>query len=155
MAAKMAEILDLPLVHLDTHFWRPGWIETPDSEWQEIVKSLISRDEWIMDGNFSGTLSIRAERADTIIFLDLPRNVNMKGIFRRVIKYYGKTRPDLPDGCPEKFDWVFTKWVWNFHNNSRPKVLEILEPFRSSKNIITLKSRKEVNNFIDRLINDL
>ena len=151
MAAKMAKILDLPLIHLDTHFWQPGWIETPDEEWQEIVKSLIAREEWIMDGNFGGTLNMRAERADTIILLDMPRYVNMTGIFRRVIKYYGKTRPDLPDGCPEKFDWQFTKWVWNYHKNSRPKVLEILEPFRSSKNIITLRSRKEVNNFIQKL----
>ena len=151
MAAKMAQILDLPLIHLDTHFWQPGWTEPPDEEWHEIVKSLISREKWIMDGNFSGTLTIRAERADTIILLDMPRYVNMTGIFRRVIKYYGKRRPDLPDGCPEKFDWQFTKWVWNFKKNSRPKMMAKLEPFRSSKNIITLKSRKEVNKFVENL----
>ena len=154
MAAKMAQNLDLPLIHLDTLYWQPGWVEPPEKGWQEIVKSLIAREAWIIDGNYSSTLSIRAERADTIIFLDMPRYVNMTGIFRRVIKYYGKRRPDLPDGCPEKFDWQFTKWVWNYHKNSRPKVLEILEPFRPSKNIITLRSRKEVNNFIQKMIHD-
>ena len=119
MAAKMAEILDLPLIHLDTHFWQPGWVEPPEKGWQEIVKSLIAREAWIIDGNYSSTLSIRAERADTIIFLDMPRYVNMTGIFRRVIKYYGKRRPDLPDGCPEKFDWAGKAKRWGTFESRR------------------------------------
>ena len=41
----------------------------PD-EFENTVRELISGDEWIIEGNYSGTLSLRAMRAD-FIFLRL------------------------------------------------------------------------------------
>ena len=33
-ARRLAERSGLPLIHLDKHFWRPGWVEPAPEEWQ-------------------------------------------------------------------------------------------------------------------------
>ncbi len=151
LARKMGEILSLPVIYLDIYFWKSGWIEPTDDEWKQKVKELIAGSEWIMDGNFGETIPLRTEAADTIIFLDTSRFTQLYGIFSRALKYRGKTRPDLPEGCPEKFDWVFTKWVWNYNKRNRPKILKFLENYKDSKTIIILKNRKEMNEFAAKL----
>jgi hypothetical protein len=57
----------------------------------------------------------------------------------------------MADGCDEKFDWEFLKWVWNFPERSKPKVEKLLVEYQNTKTIFRLKSRKEVENFLSRL----
>src|SRR5271166_397069 len=72
LARKMAAALSLPVIHLDRHYWRPGWIEPDESTWTAQIRNLVQQRTWIMDGNFSGTLPMRLTAADTVIYLDLP-----------------------------------------------------------------------------------
>lgn len=67
-ARALAMHTGLPLIHLDRHYWRPGWVPTPDAAWDECVRQLSSADSWIIDGNYSRTLSIRVQRCDAIVF---------------------------------------------------------------------------------------
>jgi hypothetical protein len=32
-------------------------------------------------------------------------------VYKRLFTYRGKTRPDMAEGCNEKVDWAFLKWV--------------------------------------------
>ena len=34
LALRLAEALKVELVHLDAHYWKPGWIEPEPQEWQ-------------------------------------------------------------------------------------------------------------------------
>ncbi|MCK5133485.1 MAG: hypothetical protein KAR40_15200 [Candidatus Sabulitectum sp.] len=72
-AKQLAEKTGLPVIHLDSHFWNSGWVETPRDQWIPMVIELSERPEWIMDGNYSGTIDIRMKYADTVIFLDYGR----------------------------------------------------------------------------------
>ena len=74
-AARLAARTGLPLIHLDACFWRSGWDPTPPDEWARRVADLMSRQEWVMDGNYGGTLDARLAACDTVIFLDVPRHV--------------------------------------------------------------------------------
>ena len=74
-----------------------------------------------MDGNFGGTREMRMQAADTIIFLDLPRRVCLYRILKRTLKYYGKSRPDMTEGCNERLDLEFIGWVWNYKHRSRKR----------------------------------
>src|SRR5688572_30960534 len=60
-ARRLGKILSIEVIHLDSIYWRPGWIETPKQEWKKRVEHLIAGDSWIMDGNYSGTLQLRFE----------------------------------------------------------------------------------------------
>ena len=148
---RLSEKTGLPLVHLDKLYWKPNWVETDKVEWQKIVEKALAGDSWIIDGNFSGTLPQRLEKCDAVIFLDLPRLVCIYRILKRVITYQKGKRPDMADGCDEKFDWQFLKWVWNYPNRSKPKVERLLAAYQNTKTIFRLKSTKEVNRFLSDL----
>lgn len=123
LAARLGERLDLPVVHLDAHFWRPGWEPTPRDEWRGIQREILSGDRWIADGNYDSTLDIRFDLADTILFLDQPRWRCLARALARVRRYHDRSRPDLAPGCPEKLDLDFLRWIWRFPQDVRPEVL--------------------------------
>ncbi len=64
---QLSEKIGLPVIHLDSYFWNSGWVETPKDEWIPLVCELSRRSEWIMDGNYSGTIHVRLKHADTVI----------------------------------------------------------------------------------------
>jgi adenylate kinase family enzyme len=150
-AKALASRTGLPLTHLDQLFWHPGWVPTPDEEWDRIVAELIARDSWIMDGNYGRTLPGRLEAADTVIFLDLPRLVCMSRIFKRRLRNFGRIRPDSAPGCPERISWEFVRWVWTYRSRRRPGIMKRLDALRSTKRIIILKSDREVRQFLENV----
>lgn len=148
---RLAEITGLPVIHLDRLFWKPGWVETDKAEWSEVVAQALEGERWIIDGNYSGTMEMRLAACDTVIFLDLSRFLCTYRVLKRVFTYKEASRPDMADGCDERLDLQFAKFVWKYPNRSRPKVLQRLECVRDSKTIITLNSRKEVAAYLSRL----
>jgi adenylate kinase family enzyme len=148
LSRKLGEITGLPVIHLDFHHWRPGWTEPAKEVWEAQVTELLELDEWVMDGNFGGTMERRLQSCDTVVFLDLPRHICALRVVKRVLTYHGDTRPDLAEGCPEKFDPAFLKWVWDFPNRSRPKVLERIAKVADRARVFRLKSNREVEEFL-------
>jgi adenylate kinase family enzyme len=150
-ARRLGEKIGLEVIHLDVLYWKPNWVETDKDAWQKTIEKVIKRDSWIMDGNFSGTLDVRIPAVDTVIFLDLPTVVCVYRIFKRLMLYRKGTRPDMAEGCGEKFDWEFTKFVWNYKTRTRPKVEELLKQFDNEKTIVRLKSKSEVEKFLSKI----
>ncbi|MHA2003191.1 MAG: DNA topology modulation protein [Candidatus Thorarchaeota archaeon] len=147
-AEKLADLLSVPCIHLDTHYWKPNWVETPREEWFEVVRELISQESWVMDGNYSSTLEMRIRRADTAIFLDVPRRLSFWRVFKRRVMHRGQVRPELASGCYEKIDFDFIKWIWNYPKRSRPVVEKILSENSDGKSIRILKNSKESSEFL-------
>ena len=52
----------LPVIHLDLHFWKPGWVAPSQTEWREKQRRVLAGDAWIADGNYDETLDLRLER---------------------------------------------------------------------------------------------
>jgi len=150
-AKRLGELLDIDVKHLDGFYWRAGWQEPSKEEWLDKVKELASEDSWIMDGNFGGTLELRIQHCDTIIFLDLPRLLCLWRIAKRRLIYRGRSRPDMAEGCHEKLDWEFVRWVWNYRHRSRPKILKLLREHSGTKQIFWLRSRPHVRRFLRSL----
>lgn len=147
-AARLGEATGLEVLHLDSFFWKPGWVETPKDEWRRKVAELAARESWIMDGNYGGTMEMRVEACDTVIMLDLPRRVCLWRVFKRVVKYRRGTRPDMAAGCDERFDLKFLRWVWDYRKKKRPGVLALLASHEQTKTIIRLRSPAEVEGFL-------
>ena len=146
LARQLGDITGLPVIHLDKEHWNPGWVETPKDIWQEKVKELLKGEQWIIDGNYGGTMKIRAEAADTIIYLDFNRFICLYRVIKRRLQNHGRTRPDMCEGCKEKIDFEFLKWVWTYPKK-KPKVEKLLA-ILEGKNIIVLRSKKEVDGFL-------
>jgi adenylate kinase family enzyme len=121
LAAELGRLHGLPVIHLDREYWRPGWIEPPAEEWAAQVEALIARPRWVIDGNYGGTLARRLERAQLVVNLDYPRSVFFPRMLRRVLGHYGRTRPDMAPGCPERLDWEFVRYTWRYRIDVLPR----------------------------------
>ncbi len=153
LSRRLKERTGLPVVHLDRHYWNAGWTPTPDGDWEAVHADLVRRPRWIIDGNFSRTMAPRLARADAAIFLDLPTWRCVLRILRRIRTWRGRTRPDLPDGCPERFDWEFLWWVAGFRRRSRARVLHHLAREKAHRGLLVVRLRnpREVRAFLDRV----
>lgn len=152
LARRLGATLELPVIHLDRHFWHPGWVKTPHSDWVAHVKQLVEREAWIMDGNYRSTLDMRMKAADTVIFLDMPRWLCVIRAIKRRIEYMNRPRPDIAHGCKErildpKFPG-FLQHVWDYPSRARPDIKQRLAQYGDNKTIIWLRSRKDVQAFL-------
>jgi adenylate kinase family enzyme len=161
LALELGRRLGLPVVHLDRHFWRPGWVETPRDEWTGVHRRLIAADDWILDGNYRGTMAERLARSDAAVFLDLPRSICLLSVLGRAIRHRGTPRPDLSPGCVESFpDREFLRFIWRYPSDYRPDVLARLEQFEADGGrVARLRGRRHVREALaafarDRLAND-
>jgi adenylate kinase family enzyme len=147
LCERLGKILGIPSIHLDRHYWKPNWVYTPEDEWRAKVKDLISSETWVMDGNYTSTLKLRSSAADTIIFIDVPRRLSYLRVFTRFLKFRGETRPDLTEDCPEKIDWDFIRWIWDYPRIRKPVILRFLKEMESTKNVFILLGQRDIEAF--------
>ncbi len=154
LARQLGEITGLPVIHLDKLFWHPGWVESTQEEMDEKIRGVLKEPRWIMDGNFNRTLPMRMEKCDTIIYLDFSRIACLLGVVKRILTTYGSVRPDMGEGCPERFDLDFLKWVWNFNKNKREQYYRLLNETEGIETIV-LKNRRQVRAFLEKIDRNL
>lgn len=148
LARRMGAALNMPVCHLDGWYWKAGWTATASEEWATVHDRLCSGSNWILDGNYGGTMDSRLRAADTVIFLDLPRWRCLWGAFSRYWQYRGRVRPELPEGCQERLTGEYIKWIWTYRKIRRPRILQILEQLQSGKKIVILASLQAVEAFL-------
>jgi adenylate kinase family enzyme len=150
LARQLGEKLNLPVIHLDKLFWTPGWVSISKEEFNRVHEEAISKEKWIIDGNFDRTIPVRLRRCDTVIYLDFSRLACLMGVLKRVLTTFGTVRPDMGEGCPERIDLDFLKWVWNFNKNKREKNYRLLNEAEGVR-VIILKNRRAVKKFLSEL----
>lgn len=151
-ARQLGDITGIEVFHLDSLFWKPGWVETPRSEWVALQNWLVRRPSWIIDGNYGATMDIRIDAADTVIFLDFARRVCLYRVAKRALRYRGRTRPDMGKGCPEKIDTAFLRYIWGFRRREHETILRRLhEAKQAGKQVLSLKTRREVAGYLTSL----
>ena len=148
---RLAERTGLPLIHLDVEFWSPGWVPMADDLWEARVRELVSGERWIMDGNYGGTMALRFTRADTVVFLDLPRVVCVLSAIWRSIRYRRDARPDMTEGNRERFDPAFLRWIWNYPRMRRPGIVRQLDALPPTVAVVRLRSRREMREWLEAL----
>ena len=144
VARALAARTGLPLIHLDACYWRPNWEPTPADAWRAKVRELAARSRWVMDGNYSSTLDLRLPVADTIVFLDLPRRVTLRRVLARRLRWHGRVRPEMPEGCEERISLDFVRWLWRFPRAGRRRLLDAIALAGVEHRVIRLTSRRDV-----------
>ena len=147
LARKLGEKTGLPVVHLDSIFWLPGWVEMEKDAFDQRLREEMAKPQWIIDGNYNRTMAERLAHCDTIIYLDFSRPACLRGVIWRFLTNIGKTRPDMGPGCKEKIDGEFIRWVWNFNKTKREPYYRMLNE-AEGKETIVLKNRRMVKQFL-------
>ena len=97
----LAAILGAPFVELDAIHWQAGWTELDAAELRRRVEPLVEQDAWVVDGAYRGKLGdLVLERADTVVWLDLPRRVWLPRLVLRTLRR-ALTREELWNGNRE------------------------------------------------------
>jgi adenylate kinase family enzyme len=148
---ELGRRVDLPVIHLDHHYWQPGWTPTPTDLWRQKVAELVAGEHWVVDGNYSGSLDIRLQRADTVIILAFSRWRCMSRLLRRW--WTNRGRAVQAHGCPERIDLKFLRWVWRYPVDARPRLDNALRAAADSVAIIELTSPAAAADFLGGLTN--
>lgn len=151
LARQLGEIAGLPVVHVDLIHWMPGWQERPTDEKIRLARIEEAKEAWIFEGGLSRTWDTRLARADTLIWLDLPLWLRAWRVFCRTLKDYGRSRADLPEDCPERFDREFWAWIWNTRNTGRQKMGACVQAAPPEKRVFHLRHPREVRAFLARI----
>jgi adenylate kinase family enzyme len=104
-----------------------------------------------MDGNYINTFDIRMPRADALVWLDHPRGVCMRRVLMRTIMGYGRTRSDLAEDCPDRFDIAFLRYVWNFPVKHQPRIIAGIAQIGGHLRVIRLTCDRDAENFLTTL----
>lgn len=145
LANNLGEKLNLPVFHLDKYYWDVGWKEryATKEEFNNVAKGFAEQDKWIIDGNYRGSMDMRFDRADMIIFLDFQK---WRCILRVLKRAMNRKQPfDKTEGVKNKVDWFLIKWIFNYPtNNMREKVLK----YADKKKFYILKNNKDISDFL-------
>ena len=152
-ALALADKTGLPVIHLDLHFWKPGWVAPSETEWRSKQRAVLAGDAWIADGNYHETLDLRVERADTVVVLDMPWWLCSGRAFLRGFRMPG----ELPEGCDYSHrrrlrdEWLLAVRIWRRRRSEPEYERKILSQRGLSVTLYTLKSKQAVSEFLEGL----
>ena len=153
LARKLSEQYDLPVLHFDTVQFRPGWEIRPQQSKEVMTRVFLDlHSDWVIDGNYSKLyFEQRMEEADVIILLLFNKFSCLYRVTRRYLKYKNATRPDMAQGCKEKLDWEFVKWILRDGRTkeSQQRYQRVLT--RYPEKTIVIKNQRQLDNVQSRI----
>lgn len=140
---KLSEITKINVYHLDNIYWNKDKSHVSRDVFDEKLKEIFSKNEWIIDGDYSRTYEQRFQECDTIFFFDLPLSDSLQGVEERI----GKKRADIP-WIEEEFDEEFKEYIINWDEETAPKLRNLIAKYKNEKNIIIFSSRKQSDDYL-------
>jgi adenylate kinase family enzyme len=144
----------LPVIHMDLHYWKPGWVEPSDDEWREAQRRVLAGDAWIADGNDLETLELRLERADTVVLLDTPWWTCASRAFLRGLR---KPVGEMPEGCEDsawrrlRDEWGLVGIIVRDRHSEHEQGLAIVAQHGEHAAVHVLDSKRAAQEFLDAL----
>ncbi len=112
----------------------------------------MAQERWVIDGTTVSSFDLRVPRADLVIWIRPTRRRALLQLAKRVWSSYGKVRPDMAEGCPEKLpDREFLEWIWTFEARQSPKIIKGLALHGPKVPLVTVRSRADALNLISDL----
>lgn len=126
LARTLATRLEAPHLELDSWYHLSGWEPLPQKVFQGRVERFCQQGHWVIDGNYSMVREIVWDRADTVVFLDLPRwlttwRVTIRSINRLVRRerLWNGNRESLRNLLSADPERNVVLWSWQTHSRRR------------------------------------
>ena len=155
LARELAAILGVPYLELDAVHHQPGWEPLPTGEFRRLVAAEAAADGWVIDGNYGKVRDLVWARADTVVWLDLPKRTVMRQIVWRTLRRVSR-RQELWNGNRERwrnFSWnpeqSVISWAWHKHASDRAKyAAAAADPANAHLRFVRLASRRDAVRFL-------
>lgn len=157
LARRLGEYCGAEVLHIDTLQFLPGWQVRDDAEKLRLMRDFLdAHDAWVIDGNYSKLcFERRMAEADRIVLMLFGRFDCLRRVARRYRRYRHSTRPDMTEGCDEKLDWAFVKWVLWEGRGRRARARYAGVVGRYPDKVIVLRNQRQLDTFVSRLHTDL
>jgi adenylate kinase family enzyme len=150
VARRLAEHHGVPHVELDALHWGPNWSEPTAEEFRARVDEATSSPGWVADGSYHAKLGDSlVERADFIVWLDLPFRTVARRIWVRTLRRV-RRREELWAGNRETWrDAFFSRdslfvWIVTTHRARRRRYLDRLDRYE----FVHLRSQREIEDWL-------
>jgi adenylate kinase family enzyme len=157
LGAALAKRLGTDFLELDSVFHQPGWVPLPDEEFRRRVGEAVAGERWVIDGNYSSKVrDLIWGRADTVVWLDLPKRIVMRRIIWRSFRR-AAWRVELWNGNREHWRNLFSldkeesiiTWAWQTHAANRVKYAAAMaDQANAELHFVRLKNPTEVRRFL-------
>ena len=157
LGAALAKRLGADFLELDSVFHQPGWVPLPDEEFRRRVGDAVAAERWVVDGNYSSKVrDLIWARADTVVWLDLPKRIVMRRIIWRSFRR-AAWRTELWNGNREHWRNLFSldkeesiiTWAWQMHAANRVKYAAAMADGANAElHFVRLKNPAEVRRFL-------
>ncbi len=155
-ARRLAERLGVPFVEVDALNHGPNWLEVSADELRARVDEALAAapQGWVVDATYTGKLGdFFYERADTLVWLDLPLSLCLRRIWTRTWRRILK-REELWHGNRETIRNAFFvkdslfRGAIRSHRSNPAKVLDRVFD-QQHLQLLRLRSAQEVDRLID------
>ena len=147
LSKHLGEIIEINPTHLDSLFWKPGWIKISTAKRLEILDNLVSADKWILDGNYEDIIDRQLAQCEVVIFLDFPRHISLWRVFKR--RFWDKQ--EVAPGMYDKLNFRFLRTIWSFPHNEGKFLRSQLATVLDRIIVVTLRNPAEVRCFLQRM----
>lgn len=154
LAKKLAEKYQVDVLHFDTVNFLPNWQLRDKEDQKRLTKEFLDTHEsWVIDGNYSRLFyERRMLEADIIILLLFNRFSCLYRVYCRYRRYHNSTRSDMAEGCKEKLDLAFIKWIlWGGRTKRvKNRYKNVIAQYHEKAVII--KNQKQLDRYVKGLI---
>jgi len=149
LAKHLAAKHETDVLYLDTVHWLPGWNTRPREEKEKIVEDFLrDHSSWVIDGNYSKLFyDRRMEEADQIIFMAFNRFACLYRVHKRHKAYKGRSRESITEGCDEKMDLEFIKWILHGGRNKSNKERYKNTVHKYKAKTVIIKNQRQLDRF--------
>lgn len=127
-AVHLARQLNLPLYHLDKHFFVENWVEREKAGFLNLQQEIVNKNRWIIDGNAIGSLEMRYARADLVLYFRISRPLCLKRLVQRRF-FKDLSIQDRAEGCEERLRFSLVRYMWKFNHRVQPLVHKLREAY--------------------------
>lgn len=144
LARALGDALRLPVHHVDSIQYRPGWERTPADECDRRLDAIAASERWVIDGfGNDEVIARRLRAADTVVFVDFPLPVHYWWACKRQWRSRRGQRDELPADCPEftlAYTWKLARVMWQVHRDYRPWFRRLIGELPDSTEIVHIRS---------------
>lgn len=153
LARNLGERTGLPVVHIDTIHWQPGWVERTRDEKTRLCLEVEAREQWIFEGGHSSTWENRVARAELLVWIDRPAPIRFWRVMLRTLRQRGQTRADLPENCPEQLGKLgeLLSFMWHSRHSARVKMAQLVMAAPAGCRVVCLRSDRETQAFLESI----
>lgn len=139
LAARFAREQGLPRLELDRLYWddeSPGYgVRREAAERDRRLAEAVAQEAWVMDGVYYRWCGPIFERAEQILFLDVPLWTRQQRlVLRHLRRQLGWERGSKKESWAST--WELMKWDRRWNRDNRPGAMQMLEPHLAKVRVV-------------------